>query len=409
MQQGKQETNAMRASRAFSLQAAMLALLATASALTAPPRRVRRVGARLHAERRLEQLSNALKASQPRRSYAPPGEFYECGTLDSKSFDAPEGDRSLSRTVSVVAAYLAYPAVVAVLSRIPPPNAVEGGYFFSLISIVFGTLTASTISDATSRLGALRGAAVEECTLMLPLVKTLEIVLLEDDAPGAPPRARRVEVFEQCAEQLWLHSTDLIAGTRELELEAMASSVDNLGTLYATLRRAQLEWRGDGAYDVLTSALETTERLMEARGVRLSLENSGIPPVQFSVLRALSVALVVAYTYLTLDRPMPVRVPHMLGAVTVDGALVFDASFGVHVLFAFIVGALVVFNALAVDFNSPFSGLYRLESNTVAASLKQLRATIRPYVTTTPLGRVRPSDETAASLYGERVQLPNDL
>ncbi|KAH8049126.1 DUF4239-containing protein [Aureococcus anophagefferens] len=382
----------------------MLALLATASALTAPPRRVRRVGARLHAERRLEQLSNALKAPQPRRSYAPPGEFYECGTLDSKSFDAPEGDRSLSRTVSVVAAYLAYPAVVAVLSQIPPPNAVEGGYqgskrviqrrfnvsgyFFSLISIVFGTLTASTISDATSRLGALRGAAVEECTLMLPLVKTLEIVLLEDDAPGAPPRARRVEVFEQCAEQLWLHSTDLIAGTRELELEAMASSVDNLGTLYATLRRAQLEWRGDGAYDVLTSALETTERLMEARGVRLSLENSGIPPVQFSVLRALSVALVVAYTYLTLDRPMPVRVPHMLGAVTVDGALVFDASFGVHVLFA---------------------GLYRLESNTVAASLKQLRATIRPYVTTTPLGRVRPSDETAASLYGERVQLPNDL
>ena len=92
-----------------------------------------------------------------------------------------------------------------------------------------------------------------------------------------------------------------------------------------------------------------------------------------------------------------------------DQLLVFDDSFGVHVLFAFIVGALVVFNALAVDFNSPFSGLYRLESNTVAASLKQLRATIRPYVTTTPLGRVRPSDETAASLYGERVQLPNDL
>ena len=111
-----------------TLQAAVLALLATTSALTAPPRRVRRVGARLHAERRLEQLSNALKAPQPRRSYAPPGEFYECGTLDSKSFDAPEGDRSLSRTVSVVAAYLAYPAVVAVLSRIPPPNAVEGGY-----------------------------------------------------------------------------------------------------------------------------------------------------------------------------------------------------------------------------------------------------------------------------------------
>ena len=68
--------------------------------------------------------------------------------------------------------------------RLPPPNPTEGGYFFSLMSIVFGTLTASTISDATARLAALRAAAVEECTLMLPLIKRLEVILvLDSDAP----------------------------------------------------------------------------------------------------------------------------------------------------------------------------------------------------------------------------------
>ena len=52
----------------------------------------------------------------------------------------------------------------------------------------------------------------------------------------------------------------------------------------------------------LDFALDGCGRLMEARGVRLSLENSGIPDVQYSVLRTLSIALAIAYTYLTLDR-----------------------------------------------------------------------------------------------------------
>jgi hypothetical protein len=83
---------------------------------------------------------------------------------------------------------------------LPPPNPTEGGYFFSLMSIVFGTLTASTISDATARLAALRAAAVEECTLMLPLIKRLEVILvLDSDAPE-----RGDDVFRAVARRLHL-------------------------------------------------------------------------------------------------------------------------------------------------------------------------------------------------------------
>ena len=397
---------------------AIVVLAAAASAFpeTSRPRstRVRRLRAEPRlpsgisrlAEKPTEAIKGALQPELPRRSYAPPGEFYECGTLDREAEEQRLGPNSQPfRTLTIVAAFLAYPLIVRSVAVIPPPNPTEGGYFFSLISIVFGTLTASTISDATGRLGALRAAAVEECTLMLPLVQTLEVFLLEDVRSPVPVEERR-EVFAACAEQLWLHSTDLIAGTRELELDAMTCGVDNLGALYRTLQRAQCKWRGE--LD-LESARATCERLMEARGVRLSLENSGIPPVQFSVLRALSAALAIAFTYLTLDRPAATNRPHFLGFVEVDGAVVFDDSFGVHVLFAFICGALVVFNSLAADFNRPFSGVYRLESNTVAASLKQLRSSIRPYVSTTPLGRLRPSNAKAAKLYKKGVDLPSDF
>jgi hypothetical protein len=53
----------------------------------------------------------------------------------------------------------------------------QGGYFFSLVSIVFGTLTAATVSQAADRLDKLRAAAVREVTLFLPLVKRLEVEL----------------------------------------------------------------------------------------------------------------------------------------------------------------------------------------------------------------------------------------
>ena len=67
-----------------------------------------------------------------------------------------------------------------------------------------------------------------------------------------------------------------------------------------------------------------------------------------------------------------------------DSNIVFDASFGVHALFAVVASALGVFHSLAIDVNLPFSGVFRLESGTVAASLKNLRSATAPYLDEPP-------------------------
>ena len=85
-----------------------------------------------------------------------------------------------------------------------------------------------------------------------------------------------------------------------------------------------------------------------------------------------------------------------LGFVMTSNELIFDASFGVHALFAVVASALVVFNSLAIDVNLPFSGVFRLESGTVAASLKNLRSATAPYLDEPPLA---PSQVSA--LYAE--------
>ncbi|KAH8070667.1 ubiquitinyl hydrolase [Aureococcus anophagefferens] len=110
--------------------------------------------------------------------------------------EAVEWYRPQFRAGVVAAAYLAYPVVVDVLSRLPPPNSVEGQYYFSLISIVYATLTAATITDASTRLSALRAAAVDESSMLLPLVKRLEAARLDgavfkrsDGSRRSPPRS----------------------------------------------------------------------------------------------------------------------------------------------------------------------------------------------------------------------------
>ena len=86
-----------------------------------------------------------------------------------------------------------------------------------------------------------------------------------------------------------------------------------------------------------SSHVDAAERLVEARGKRLSLESASIPRQQYDVLHALSAVLVVAYAYLTLDKAPP---PHALGAFLGADGVHFDGSIGVRVLFSFIVGAL---------------------------------------------------------------------
>ena len=44
-----------------------------------------------------------------------------------------------------------------------------------------------------------------------------------------------------------------------------------------------------------------------------------------------------------------------------------------------LLGTLVSFNSLAADYNRPFRGAFKIESETVTASLRQLRETLSPY------------------------------
>merc|ERR1719482_2503050 len=354
-----------------------LACAASIHALTAPPQ-LSELKSSLKLKLRKQQLLRATASQNvttPRR-YASRAELKDTliDTLQPNPFHWTEWP---FRIGSLGAFYLSYPLAWQAVQALPPPNPTEGGYFFSLMSIVFGTLTASTISDATARLAALRAAAVEECTLMLPLIKRLEVILVLD----ANKPEKGDDVFRAVCRRLHAHSCDFVGGGRERELELIAEGYDAYSEVVQILQQAKCSMSTDS----LDFALDGCGRLMEARGVRLSLENSGIPDVQYSVLRTLSIALAIAYTYLTLDRGEMAGVqPHSLGFVMADSNIVFDASFGVHALFAVVASALVVFNSLAIDVNLPFSGVFRLESGTVPASLKNLRSATAPYLDEPP-------------------------
>ena len=70
--------------------------------------------------------------------------------------------------------------------------------------------------------------------------------------------------------------------------------------------------RAQYRYDTneLDYAIERTEEVIRVRGRRLQLEGSGIPLLQFALLRVLSGLIVLTYTYLTLARrPRPIRTP----------------------------------------------------------------------------------------------------
>ena len=70
------------------------------------------------------------------------------------------------------------------------------------------------------------------------------------------------------------------------------------------LQRAQYRYGTDD----LEFAIERTEEVIRVRGRRLQLEGSGIPLLQFALLRVLSGLIVLTYTYLTLARrPRPIR------------------------------------------------------------------------------------------------------
>ena len=138
---------------------------------------------------------------------------------------------------------------------------------------------------------------------MLPLLERLRITLLEKESKEH--RADRERVYSACANQLCFHVTDIISGTREIELELMSTrTYDPLVNIVGALQRAQYRYDTND----LEFAIERTEEVIRVRGRRLQLEGSGIPLLQFALLRVLSGLIVLTYTYLTLARrPRPIR------------------------------------------------------------------------------------------------------
>ena len=216
-------------------------LLACAHALTAPPQ-LSELKSNLKLKLRKQQLLRATASQNvttPRR-YASRAELKDTlvDTLQPNPFHWTEWP---FRIGSLGAFYLSYPLAWQAVQALPPPNPTEGGYFFSLMSIVFGTLTASTISDATARLAALRAAAVEECTLMLPLIKRLEVILVLD----ANKPERGDDVFRAVARRLHAHSCDFVGGGRERELELIAEGHDAYSEVVQILQQAKCSMSTD--------------------------------------------------------------------------------------------------------------------------------------------------------------------
>jgi hypothetical protein len=300
-------------------------------------------------------------------------------------FGSPDWGTAVFRISIVVAAYVGYPFLAELLSILPTTDVNQTpavSNFFGVVSIVFGTLIAATVSDASSRLALLRSLAVDEVTLMLPLVKRLRAESAVCDSRGdADGRA----LIYDCFTLLMGHTSVLIAGTRDEELQGIASGKDALLRLVERLQPAVTTSRrlGDGGASAagtadFSFAMAATERIIETRGKRVSLENAGIPELQLGALKVITVSLLLVFAYLSLDRSVynltdPQQAP--LGA-----AFALSSSFEQRALFAYLVGSLTLLNNLVEDLSRPFEGQLTLCSTTLVATLVQERRVMAKYL-----------------------------
>ena len=102
--------------------------------------------------------------------------------------------------------------------------------------------------------------------------------------------------------------------------------------------------------------------------------------MQTPLARTAATVLLLAATSAALQRPATRSLAHRRAATSpTSESTPVPATLGVRILFAIIVGTLVSFNSLAADYNRPFRGAFKIESETVTASLRQLRETLSPY------------------------------
>jgi hypothetical protein len=261
----------------------------------------------------------------------------------------------------IILCYLTYPVVAELLAYLPvSPN--QAGYqYLSLVSFTFGTLVAATVSDASSRAANLRAIAVEETSVMLPLVKRLEALLFRSGREGDE------DFLADALDPIWEHSNSLICGSRLDELKGIASGDDCLLDLVLHLQLGMQANHSD-----LGFAMSAAEKLVDLRGKRLSLENAGSPTLQIGWLRLTTISIIVAYAYVTLDRNLFDGDFSSLS----DPVTLATAAFGTRMMFSFLIAAMAFSVNLAWDLNRPFDGFFRLESLTIVATLLQMRMTM---------------------------------
>lgn len=267
--------------------------------------------------------------------------------------------------------------LLIILPKVPPD---AGANFFGLVAITLGTLVAATVSDATARQANLRSAAVAEVTMMKTLVRELEAEL-----SGNNNTQEETALLKDCFTHLWGHTTMVICGSRGDELKSIADGSDYAAKLFATLQRARANHS-----EQISLALDHSQRILEMRGRRLSLENAGVPLIQINYLRAESVAISIIFAYLSLDYDM-MRV----GPILYQDKSFLTATFEPRTLFSLLIATLSFASDLCDDLNKPFQGYFRIDSGTLWATMVQVRE-----VMATHLGRAPDED-----LY-ERPDMP---
>jgi len=327
-----------------------------------------------------------LDANVGFKRYAPVAAFFDQATGDdsatvrladrrAESGPLPGWNTAPVNVAVVLSAYFFYPFLAEILSLLPVFEKVDefgNANFVTLVSIVFGTLTAATVQQADSRLALLRSVVVDEVTLVLALVKRLAAEISASSECTAEGCAYEQPLLTQCLELLWNHTNVLIAMRRSEELRRLANGQDYLLRMLELLDQPAA--RGESRD--YSSDIKSIEEIIQMRAKRLSLEGAGIPDIQLQAINTISLTVLCVYAVITLDSDMYNL--RDLQSAPLSKAFAIQEAFTVRSLFAYLAGAFTLLANLGLDLNQPLQGELAFESETALATLLQARRTMVP-------------------------------
>lgn len=232
-----------------------------------------------------------------------------------------------------------------------------GEIFFNVLSLVFGTLVAATVSDTSGNISNLRNAVLEEVTLTVILATKLNALVNCN-------RGDNLGAAQDLMKNVILHTDTLITqdtlllldtSTREYELGLISEGADPLFRSLEIAVAAQ-SVRGNKEGEVVSLpdlgfAVSDIENIIKVRASRLSLENANTPEIQLLTLQLLSFTISVAYIY----------------------QQSFLLNDGDRLLTSILCGAVQFLCNLVADLNDPYSGQYTIEYRTARAELRYLQ------------------------------------